>query len=250
MWHLIWLDVFIRPIYNLLILAYYPFHDLGFAIIVVTIVIRLLLYPLFNRQMKAQKDMADLQGEIKHLQQKHKEDAKKLQQETMALYRDRGVSPFDGCLPLIVQMPIFIAIYQVFRSYLGVDTFHLIYSFIPHPASISPIAFGFINLSKVDFYFLPYLAGISQFFFGYMMNLNTKKSQSQNGEVAPEQKQMEMLQKSTTYFLPVFFVFISLTLPSAIVLYFFASNLFSILQYHLFNKRAPKIKITKKYGKA
>ncbi|MDD3774022.1 MAG: YidC/Oxa1 family membrane protein insertase [Patescibacteria group bacterium] len=246
MWQDIWLHGFIQPIYNLLILAYHPFHDLGFAIIVVTFVIRLILWPLFNRQMRAQKDMAALQEDIKHLREKHKEDAKKLQQETLALYRDRGVSPFDGCLPLILQMPIFIAIYQVFRSYLGVDSFNLIYSFLPHPASISPIAFGFLDLTKVDFYLLPYLAGITQFIFGYMMTLNAKKDQSKvNGDVAPEQKQMEMIQKSTNYFMPFFFVLISFSLPAAIVLYFVASNLFSIGQYYIFNKKKLRIKIKK-----
>lgn len=246
MWNEIWLHGFIQPIYNLLILAYYPFHDLGFAIIVVTFVLRLILWPLFARQMRAQKNMADLQGEIKHLKEKHKEDAKKLQAETLALYRDRGVSPFDGCLPLILQMPIFIAIYQVFRSHLGVDSFNLIYSFLPHPAAISPIAFGFLDLTKVDFYLLPYLAGITQFVFGYMMTLGAKKIQLKtNGEVAPEQKQMEMIQKSTNYFMPFFFILISLSLPAAIVLYFVASNIFSIGQYYIFNKKKPRIKIKK-----
>jgi len=250
MWHQIWLHGFIQPIYNILILAYHPFHDLGAAIIVVTFVIRLILYPLFNRQMRAQKDMADLQKDIKHLQTKHKEDAKRMQAEMMNLYRDRGVSPFDGCLPLLIQMPIYFALYQVFRLYLTPDSFSLIYSFLPRPDSISPIAFGFLNLTKIDFYVLPYITGFSQFFFSHLMNLNARSiNPAKNEEKTPEQKQMEMMQKSTTYFLPFFFVLISFSLPAAIVLYFFASNVFSIIQYYIFIKKSPKIKINKVHGK-
>jgi YidC/Oxa1 family membrane protein insertase len=233
-------------------LAYYPFHDLGFAIIVVTVVIRLLLWPLFARQMRAQKDMADLQQEIAHLKEKHAADAKKLQAETLALYRDRGVSPFDGCLPLILQLPIFIAIYSVFRSYLGASSFNLVYSFLSHPAALSPIAFGFLNLTKINYYLLPYLAGATQFVFGYMMMQGAKKNQPKpkaNAVVDPQQKQMEMIQKSTNYFMPFFFVLISLSLPAAIVLYFIISNLVSVLQYYLFSKQKPRIKITKTYAK-
>lgn len=107
-------DVIYLPLFNLLVLAYRVlFSDFALAIIVFTVVIRTVLAPLFAAQIRQQKEMQRMQPLIREVQRKHKGNAQKIQQEQMALYREHGVNPLGGCLPLAVQMPILIILYQV-----------------------------------------------------------------------------------------------------------------------------------------
>jgi len=107
-------DVIYLPLFNLLVLAYrLIFSDFALAIIVFTVAIRTILAPLFAAQIRQQKEMQRMQPLIREVQRKHKGNAQKIQQEQMALYREHGVNPLGGCLPLGVQMPILIILYQV-----------------------------------------------------------------------------------------------------------------------------------------
>ena len=107
-------DVIYLPLFNLLVLAYrLIFNDFALAIIVFTVAIRTVLAPLFAAQIRQQKEMQRMQPLIREVQRKHKGNAQKIQQEQMALYREHGVNPLGGCLPLLVQMPILIILYQV-----------------------------------------------------------------------------------------------------------------------------------------
>jgi len=245
-----WLQVFIRPIYNLLVLAYLPFKDLGVAIILVTFLIRLLLFPLFSKQIRSQKEMSELQKDLQKIKERFKDDPKKIQEETLKLYQSRGVNPLGGCLPTLIQIPIFIALYQVFRFYLGVDHVDLLYSFVPQIKNITLVAFGFIHLDKPDFYILPYLVGITQYFLSKLMGRQQQvqaKKKSKDKQTAIEE-QMQMMNRSMLYFMPLFLVVISFSLPAAVVLYFLTSNLFSLLQYYFFYKKTPAVKIKTKNG--
>ncbi|MEK7587240.1 MAG: YidC/Oxa1 family membrane protein insertase [Patescibacteria group bacterium] len=121
----LWNQLLIWPIVNILA-AFYKFFEwlhipgpLGFAIILLTIVIRVILYPLMNAQMKSAKKMADLKPHMDALHAQHKDDKKKLQQAQMDLYKEHGINPAAGCLPLLVQMPVLIALYNVFYQVLG-----------------------------------------------------------------------------------------------------------------------------------
>lgn len=241
-----WLQVFIRPIYNLLVLAYLPFKDLGLAIIVVTFLIRLLLYPLFHKQIRSQKEMSDLQKDLQKIKTKFKDDPKKIQEETLKLYQTKGVNPLGGCLPTLLQIPIFIALYQVFRFYLGVDHIELLYSFVPKIQDISLMAFGFIRLDKPDFYILPYLVGVTQYFLSRLMSQQARSKKKNKDKLQPLEEQMQMMNRSMLYFMPLFLVVISFSLPAAVVLYFLVSNIFSLVQYRFFNKNSSKVKIKTK----
>jgi len=107
-------DVIYLPLFNLLVLAYrLLFNDFALAIIVFTVAIRTVLAPLFAAQIRQQKEMQRMQPLIREVQRKHKGNPQKIQQEQMALYREHGVNPLGGCLPLLVQMPILIILYQV-----------------------------------------------------------------------------------------------------------------------------------------
>ena len=106
-------DVFFLPLFNLLVFLYeIPFFDFALAIIVFTIVIRTILAPLFVRQIRSQKEMQRMQPLIREVQRKHKGNRQKISEETMALYKEHGVNPAAGCLPVILQLPILFALYQ------------------------------------------------------------------------------------------------------------------------------------------
>lgn len=121
-------DVFYLPLFNLLIFFYeLPFIDFALAIIIFTIVIRTILAPLFIRQIRSQKEMQRMQPLIKEVQRKHKGNRQKISEETMALYREHGVNPAAGCLPVLVQLPILFALYQALIRASGV-----IQGFVPN----------------------------------------------------------------------------------------------------------------------
>jgi YidC/Oxa1 family membrane protein insertase len=106
-------DVFFLPLFNLLVFLYtLPFFDFALAIIIFTVVIRTILAPLFIRQIRSQKEMQRMQPLIREVQRKHKGNRQKVSEETMALYREHGVNPAAGCLPVILQLPILFALYQ------------------------------------------------------------------------------------------------------------------------------------------
>lgn len=119
-----WNILFINPIINLLVAFYKLFEwlhipgALGFAVIALTVVIRLILYPLMAAQMKSAKKMSDLKPHLDVLTTKHKDDKKALQQAQLDLYKQHGVNPAAGCLPLLIQMPVLIALYNVFYQVL------------------------------------------------------------------------------------------------------------------------------------
>jgi len=116
-------DVFFLPLFNLLIFLYeIPFVDFALAIILFTIIIRTILAPLFVRQIRSQKEMQRMQPLIREVQRKHKGNRQKVSEETMALYKEHGVNPAAGCLPVVLQLPILFALYQAMIRASGVIT--------------------------------------------------------------------------------------------------------------------------------
>jgi YidC/Oxa1 family membrane protein insertase len=121
-------DVFFLPLFNLLVFLYeIPFFDFALAIIIFTIVIRTILAPLFVRQIRSQKEMQRMQPLIREVQRKHKGNRQKVSEETMALYKEHGVNPAAGCLPVVLQLPILFALYQALIRASGI-----IQGFVPN----------------------------------------------------------------------------------------------------------------------
>src|SRR3972149_7708941 len=120
----LWNQLLVWPILNLLIFFYHLAEwvhlpgPLGWAIILLTLAIRLILYPLMHAQLKSAKKMSDLKPHLDQLSLKHNDDKQALQQAQLALYKEHGVNPAAGCLPLIIQMPVLIALYNVFYQVL------------------------------------------------------------------------------------------------------------------------------------
>ncbi len=219
-----------RPLFNALVLLYkyLPGHDFGVAVIVLTVIIRIVLYPLMVKSIKSQKILSELQPKIQEIQNKYKNDKERQTKEMMELYQKEKINPFGGCLPLLLQLPILIALYRVFWQGLQPGAMVNLYSFIPNPGTIDSTFLGLINLA-VPSLLLAFLAGITQFFQSKMLTPKTQKAK-EGGQMA---QFSGMMQKQMLYFFPVFTVFILWKLPAAIGLYWIITSLFSILQQYL-----------------
>ena len=229
-----------QPLFNALVFLYQflPGKDFGIAVIVLTIIIRIILYPLMLKSIKSQKMLSELQPKIQEIQQKYKNDKERQAKEMMGLYQKEKINPFGGCLPLLIQLPILIALYRVFWRGLQPGAISHLYSFVPNPGVINPIFFGLINLAESNFG-LAIFAGISQFFQSKMLMSKTPHQQVGSGEVKKTDKMPQfsnIMQKQMLYFLPIFTVLILLRLPSAIALYWIVTALFSIFQQYLIIK--------------
>ncbi len=217
-----------QPLYNLLIALVYvmPHHDMGFAILAITILIRAALHPFSIGAFRSQRLMQRLQPQLSELKKKFKDDKQGLTQATMALYKDNKISPFSSCLPLLLQLPILIGLYQVLRLGLeSIDTAQL-YSFVPHIAQISPIAFGFLHLNDRSIV-LAVLAGATQFLQTRM--LQTPKP-AVHSEGSKDEEMAQMMNKQMMYVMPVVTVIIGLKLPAGIGLYWFFGTLLTVAQ--------------------
>jgi YidC/Oxa1 family membrane protein insertase len=230
-------QIFSRPILNVLVYFYQTiaFHDLGLAIIFVTLLIRLVLYPFFNSGAKQQMVMQRLQPKVKKLQEEHKEDKEKQQKALMELYKEHGVNPFSGILLLIIQLPILIALYRIILSGLGAGELSGLYSFIHNPGAINFTLLGLINL-RARSLLLVVLAGVAQYF---QARLAIWRNPAGNASLSPAEK----IARQMAFIGPIFTVVIFYNLPAAVGLYWLASSVFSIIQQWIVNGR-----IKEKYG--
>lgn len=224
---LLYTELLWRPLFNGLVLFYnvLPGQDLGLAIIALTAVIRLLLAPLLWKSQRAQRRLAELQPELKKVQERFKGDREKQGKALMELYATHKVNPFSGCVLLLIQLPILIALFQVFRQGFETSALTYLYTFIQNPGTLNPLSFGILDLAKGNIY-LGVVAAATQF-------LQTKLAVppvppsgggSSGGDFA------KALQWQTTYFFPLLILFWSYTLPSALTLYWTTLNFFGILQ--------------------
>lgn len=243
------IDILYAPFLNILVLLYQylPGHDFGIAVVVLTIGIRLVLYPLMAQAIRSQKVAAELQPKFQEIQNKYKDNKERQGKALMELYQKEKFNPLGGCLPLLIQMPILIALFRVFWEGLRPEEMTNLYSFVPHPGVINPTFLGIIDLSKsfmmeineqVEYYWpvfiLAILAGLCQFIQVKMINPKGKKVQGSD-QMA---KFSGTIQKQMTYFFPFLMFFILLRLPAAIGLYWLVTSLFSIgQQYLIFAKR-------------
>jgi YidC/Oxa1 family membrane protein insertase len=220
-----------QPLFNAVVLLYdyVPGHDFGVTIIVLTVLIRFLLYPLMAQSIKSQKVLSELQPKLQEIQKRYADDKQKQAQATMELYKKEKFNPFGGCLPLLVQLPILIALYRVFLGGFGPDRFSFLYSFVPHPGAINPMFLGLVDLSVPNIV-LALLAGAGQYFQSKMLSPKQKKLQQKDGQM---NQVANMVQKQMIYLFPLFTVFILWRLPSAIGIYWITTTVFSIIQQYI-----------------
>ncbi len=223
-----------QPIFNLFVWLYNLVGDVGIVILLITILFQILLYPLNSKSIRAQKALAEMQPKLEKLKQEYKTDQQKLAAETMKLYKEHKINPFGSCLPLLLQIPIFLALFYVFKNAFENTSFDLLYSFVPSPGSIDPISLGVFNLAGKSAV-LAVLAGAAQFVQTKM--LTTKKPPVKAGEGAKDEGMAAMMNKQMLYMMPILTIVIGFQFPAGVVLYWFLRTLLAaIQQWILFRK--------------
>lgn len=189
----------------------------GLAIILVTILIKAALYPLTNKQMKSMRRMQEVQPKLKVIQERFKDDPQRMQKEIMDLYKEYGVNPLSGCLPLLVQLPILIAFYQALYRLKYTVPEHAAFLWVP-------------SLSQPD----PYYG------FAILAGLTTYIQQKVSTVDANDPTQKTML-----YMMPLFLVWLAATLPAGLALYWVMFNTLSIIQQIWVNKRSKPLEVAR-----
>lgn len=264
---LFYTTVFVNPIINILALYHYAlsyFHipgTLGFSIVALTVTIRLLLHPFFKQQMDTAKKMQDIKPHIDNLSKKHKGDAKKIQEEQMRIYQEAGINPASGCVFMVIQIPVFIALYQTLQHFFVADTTKVI-------ATMNKVLyFPFLHIKTLDVWFLglnlaatpaqmksvfayliPVVTGILQYFqtvsttagmtppqSATMVKTKDGKKESSTGD--DFQKAMNTQMK---YVFPIMIGWFALRMPIGLALYWNIFSVFSIIQYELHKKDSKK----------
>ena len=244
-WHL----VFYKPLYNVLVwlVTNLPFHSMFFAIVILTIVVRIILYPFSYKSLKTQIQMSRVKGKLKEIQEKY-EDKQEQARKTMELYREHKINPFSSFLTILVQLPLIIALYKVFRDFAtkGFDS-TLLYHFVNAPETITLHQFG-IDLTGKSIA-LAILVGVSQYFYLHisskMRKEVEKKAGVENIKKSSHEKMIESLGSSMKYTMPFFVGFISYIAGSALSLYWFVSNLFLLGQEIVIHKRVERGELAK-----
>ncbi len=268
---LIFHEVLIRPIITVLVVIYHVLvalhipSPLGFSIIILTIFIRFITYPLITSQLKTSKKMQELTPHLSKLKEKHKDDATRLQQETMKLYKEHGVNPVAGCLPSLLQLPIIWGLYNVLQQIVGLTpnsivakvneqmylpAFKLTSPWDPHFFGLS-LGQGPSNMLPMDkiltlptithlILLVPIITGVLQFLQSKMMFSKPKASSQDKKLVVKDESDKKpddfasAFQSQSMYIFPVMIGFFSYNFPVGLSLYWNTFTLFGILQqYHV-----------------
>jgi YidC/Oxa1 family membrane protein insertase len=231
----------VDPLYNLLVFLYdvIPGQDVGIAIIILTIIVKLLLAPLSMKSLKAQKALQDLQPKIDEVRKKYKDDREKQSKELMKVYSTNKVNPLSSCLPLLVQFPILIGLYRVFIDGFTEINPERLYPFVQNPGMIDPVFMSLVDLSQ-PFIAFALVAGALQFVQAKMFQSKqaAQKKEKDTKAVSTDKKSptedalnmSSMVTKQLMYFMPIITVVIAVGLPSALALYWSVSTLFAIGQ--------------------
>jgi YidC/Oxa1 family membrane protein insertase len=230
----LWTTIILEPLVNLLVLLYsLLFNNFALAIVGLTILIRLITYPLMRQQLHSLKAMQELSPKLQALQKKYEKDREKLTQETMKLYKEHGVNPAGGCLPMLIQMPVWIGLYQSIYQVLGQTPEQLIalsqhiYHSVPFLYEIArrtiPLnsQFLWLNLARPDpYYILPILVMAT---FWLQQKMSTLPSAD------PQQASMS---QTMNIMMPIMFGFFTLQVSSGLAIYWVISGVLGIVQQY------------------
>jgi len=241
-----------QPLLNILIFLHnFLFNNLGLAIIVLTVIIRLILIPVTVPQMKSARRIQEINPELEKLKKKYKDDRQKLAQAQIELYKKYGINPASGCLPSILQFILLISLFQVFNQVIRTGESleaikNQLYSFISPPSSLN-FNFLYLDLTKPDlikisnFVQIPglfvILSTVFQFLSSKLMSPAVNKIEREAKKTEEKTDDMAVaMQKQMLYLFPIMTLFFGYTMPSGVILYWFTFSLFSFLQQIILNK--------------
>ncbi len=224
--------IFTDPIFNVLMLLYHLFGDLGLSIIVLTVVIRLVLFPLYMKQLRSSKAMQAIQPLIADIKKQYPKDQRAQYQAMQAVYKEYGVSPAAGCLPLLIQLPVLYGLFFALNAVLHATTLgavnSIIYPFLPKFATLPNVYldwFGLhLNLGKSDpSHILPVLAGLATF-----LQLRMSQPRNVTGAKDAMSQQMRIMQ----YIMPFVTFFFALNFAAGLALYWTTTSVFTMVQQY------------------
>lgn len=241
--------IFFQPIFNILIWLYgiLPYKDIGISIILLTLIVKIITYPLALMQIKQQREMQELQPKIEEIRKRLKSDQDAQAKELMELYKKEKVNPAAGCWPLLVQIPIFIALYQALNVGLKAGGYGDLYAFVPTPTSIQTIFLGIFDLTKPN-YVLAVLAGLVQFFQTKHIlkppaaTITQPPADVATADGAKDESMAAMMNKQMMYVMPLMTVFIGISLPGGLTLYWLVMSALTLAQQvYVVRRMPPKI---------
>lgn len=233
--------VFYQPLYNGLIylMDVLPFFDAGVIVILFTIIVKLIMFPLSVKATKAQIEMKEIEKDLQYIKEQYPD--KQIQtQKTIELYKEKNINPFAGFLVLLIQLPIIIALYQIFlKSGLPSINLELLYSFVSAPLSIQMNFLGLIDIAGKSVV-LAVLAGVSTYIqIAYATPVPRKDGDIKN-KPSMQEDVMKMMQTQMKYVFPILVTFISWSVSAAVSIYWITSNIFTIGQELYIRKHIHK----------
>ncbi len=236
--------VFYQPIYNgfVFLISIIPGANIGLAIIILTVIVKFIIFPLTHRSVTSQAKMRSIEPQVKEVKEKYNKDKQEQAKKVMELYKKHGVNPFTGCFLVLVQMPIVIALYWVFFKGIVDLNPEILYSFVKIPDNINTIFLGVFDMGGKSI-FLALIAGILQYFqmkFSLPPLINNDKKNT-TGKMSFKDEFARNMSIQMRYVLPVFVFFISYSISAAVALYWATNNLFSVTHELIVKKKADKI---------
>lgn len=233
------ITLFYQPLYNGLVflLGALPFADVGLAVILFTILIKLVLMPLSKKSLETQVKLKKLEPEINEIKAKYKTDVALQGTKIMEIYRTNGINPFSGFLLILIQLPIIFSLYYIFlRAGLPNINIDLLYSFVPIPANIDMHLLGKFNLAEKSI-ILALLAGITQFLVTWRALPPHEKKKGAGSEFSMKDELAKSLNVQMKYVMPIVIIFIAYSLSAVVALYWTTSNAFAVIQEYFIRKR-------------
>ncbi len=232
-------SIFYNPLYNGLIflISILPsWAGMGAAVILFTLLVKLILFPLSRVSIKTQVRMKELEPKIAELRAKYKDNPQELSVQTMKLYKDYKLNPFSGIFLVLIQFPIIIALYSIFRTG-GLPKINtdILYSFVHAPTSVINTHFLGIDITGRSF-ILALISGISQF-FQVRFSIPAIKIDKNKTDTSFKDDLARSMNVQMRYVLPIFMFFIAYSINAAVALYLTVSNLFAIAQEVLVRRK-------------
>lgn len=245
--HYIYTVFIYNPLYNGLILLidglkFIPWIDAGIIIVLFTIIVRIILFPISKKAVRTQAMMKLVEPELNAIKEKYKTDKQAQAKHTMDFYKEKKINPFSSIILLFIQLPIIIALYRIFYS-TGFSTVHteLLYSWVSIPPAINTHFLGLVDVTQKSIV-LALIAAVSQFI---QISLSTPKIMKKSGEKNFQEDFARNMQIQMKYILPIFIFFVSYQVAGALAIYWATSNIFMIGQELYIRKQLSKEKTRK-----
>lgn len=243
-----------KPLFNLLVFLTdkLPGHPFGWAIVILTLLVRLALFVPNQKAMRSQRELQKLQPKIEEIKQKHGKNQQMMAMKTMELYKTHKISPFSSCLPMLLQFPFLIGVYYIVRDGLSPHLSHLLYSF-QESVDLTAVNTDFLGLDLANNgkWYLAVIVGVAQWGAVKLSLYSAKKRQKKSEEVQGEKSagpagQMQQMNKIMLWVMPVMIGFFTMSFPAGVGVYWLTSTIFGIVQQKYVNWQLDQPQVTRK----